>query len=213
MICRIVRFFLPLYVENDLPDLIASRLSRHLGHCDSCVADHQSFVVSQSAVREIATRVIPPTQPELFSTQTGFGLQVDRTDQEPRHIGTNRQFKWRPVLSFSVAAVVLIAAIGYLVEYSSEKNEGQTAYSNGTEARTALTDGNPSEFRPHPRAEITALMKRLRPRPNLTDEELDAEYPVLASVNRPDCVPVVFRTNDPSISVVLLLSRKGASNQ
>ena len=49
MICRIVRLFLPLYIENDLPDLIASRLSRHLGHCDSCVADHQSFMGSQSA--------------------------------------------------------------------------------------------------------------------------------------------------------------------
>ena len=213
MICRIVRLFLPLYIEDDLPDWIASRLSRHLAHCDSCVADRQSFMVSQCAVREIATREIPPTQSELFSTQTGSGLQVARIDQEPIHTRTNRQFEWRPLISYSVAAVVLIAAIGYLMEHSSENTKGQTAYSDDSEARTVLTERKPPEFPPQPRAEITALMRRLNPRPHLTDEDLDAEYPVLASVNQPDCVPVVFRTNDPSITVVLLLSRKGASHQ
>lgn len=213
MICRTVRFLLPLYIENDLPDLIASRLSRHLGHCDSCVADHQSFMVSQSAVREIATREIPPTQPELFSTQTGSGLQVARTDHEPIHTRTNRQFEWRPVLSFSVAAVVLIAAIGYLMEYSSENTRGQTAYSDDTEARTVLTERKPPEFRPQTRAEISALMRRLNPRPHLTDEDLDAEYPVLVSVNPPDGVPVIYRTNDPTTTIVWVLPRKGANHQ
>ncbi len=213
MICRIVRLFLPLYIENDLPDLIASRLSRHLGHCDSCVADRQSFMGSQSAVREIATREIPLTQPELFSTQTGSGLQVAQTDQEPIHTRTNRQFEWRPVFLFSVAAVVLIAAIGYLMEHSSENTKGQTAYSDDTETRTVLTERKPPDFRPQTRAEISALMKRLNPRAHLTDEDLDAEYPVLVSVNQPDVVPVIYRTNDPTTTIVWVLPRKGANHQ
>ncbi len=213
MICRIVRFFLPLYIENDLPDWIASRLSRHLGHCDSCVADHQSFMGSQSAVREIATREIPPMQPELFSTQTGSGLQVARTDHEPIHTRTNRQFEWRPLLSFSVAAVVLIAAIGYLMEHSGENTKGQTAYSDDTEARTVLTERKPPEFRQQTRAEISALMKRLNPRAHLTDEELDAEYPVLVSVNQPDGVPVIYRTNDLTTTIVWVLPQKGVNHQ
>ena len=54
MICRIVRMSLPLYVENDLPVSMASRISRHLGHCNGCMAVHQSFVESQRIVRKFA---------------------------------------------------------------------------------------------------------------------------------------------------------------
>ena len=99
------------------------------------------------------------------------------------------------------------------MEYSSENTRGQTAYSDDTEARTVLTERKPPEFRPQTRAEISALMRRLNPRPHLTDEDLDAEYPVLVSVNQPNGVPVIYRTNDPTTTIVWVLPRKGANHQ
>ena len=213
MICRIVQMFLPLYVGNDLPDSIAFRVSCHLGHCDSCMAACQSFRISQSTTREIASRDVPPAPPERITSPTILKLRVAETNQEPGHTSTNRRTEWRSVWSWSVAAIVLIAVIGYLMEHSRENTEGQTAHLNEAEPRTSLTESKPSELRPPSRAEITALMRRLNPRPHLTDEELDAEYPVLVSVDQPDGVPVIYRTNDPTTTIVWVLPRKGANHQ
>ncbi len=215
MICRIVRMFLPLYVENDLPVSMASRVSRHLGHCNSCLSEHQTFVASQRTARQTALSE-PASTP---SERLGERIQHDilKASFHPRVV--NRQaierHDWQRIASWSAAAILLIGAIGFLIRGDGENGDSQLARTSESNSES-LIDPYEREYRESrqtSRAEIKALIRRLNPRPHLTDEELDAEYPVLVSVNQPDGVPVIYRTNDPTTTIVWVLPRKGANHQ
>ncbi|MCY3765330.1 MAG: hypothetical protein OXH06_07870, partial [Gemmatimonadetes bacterium] len=197
MICRIVRMFLPLYVENDLPVSMASRISRHLGHCNSCLSEHQTFVASQRTARQAALTDPAPTPSERL----GERIQHDflKASFRPRVIyrQANERHDWQRVVTWSAAAVLLIGAIGFLIRSGGENGDSQLARSSIHNSER-LVDPLVREYRESrqtSRAEVKALIRRLNPRPHLTDEELDAEYPVLVSVSQPDAVPVIYRTN------------------
>ena len=215
MICRIVRMFLPLYVENDLPVSMASRISRHLVHCNSCLSEHQTFVASQRTARQAALTDPAPTPSERL----GERIQHDilKASFHPRVVyrQANERHDWQRIASWSAAAILLIGAIGFLIRGDGKNGDSQLARTSESNSES-LIDPYEREYlesRQTSRAEIKALIRRLNPRPHLTDEELDAEYPVLVSVNQPDGVPVIYRTNDPTTTIVWVLPRKGANHQ
>ena len=215
MICRIVRMYLPLYVEDDLPATMATRISRHLGHCDSCLSEHRTFVASQRTARQAALTDPAPTP----SGRLGERIHHDilKVSSHPRIVNrqANERHDWQRIVTWSAAAVLLIGAIGFHIRSGGKNGDSQLARSHENNAER-LIDPYEQEFRESTqtsRAEVKALIRRLNPRPHLTDEELDAEYPVLVSVNQPDGVPVIYRTNDPTTTVVWLLQRKGANHQ
>lgn len=215
MICRIVRMFLPLYVEDDLPPTMASRVSRHLGHCDSCLSEHQTFVASQRTAKQAALTDPAPTP----SGRLGERIHHDILKSSPHPGIVNRQtgerHDWQRIVTWSTAAVLLIGAIGFLVRSRGEDADSQLASSslNNTDRIVGPSEQESWETKQTSLADIKALMRRLNPRPHLTDEELDAEYPVLVSVTQPDGVPVIYRTNDPTTTIVWVLPRKGANHQ
>ena len=214
MICRIVQLFLPLYVENDLPETIASRISRHLGQCNSCQSDYQGLVVSQRTARQAALTDPAPTPSERF----GERIRHDILKASPRPGVVNRQAKgthnWQRIATWSAAAVLLIGAIGFLIRSGGGNADSQLARSSEDNSDRLIDplELEYREYRQTPRAEIKALIRRLNPRPHLTDEELDAEYPVLVSLNQPDGVPVIYRANEPTTTIVWVLPRKGANH-
>lgn len=215
MICRIVRMFLPLYIENDLPISMASRISRHLAHCNSCLSDHQTFVASQRTARQAALTDPAPTPSERLGERIHHDIL--KASSHPRIVNgqANGRHHWQRILTWSAAAVLLIGAIGLLIRSGGENGDSQLARSSDDDSERLIDPYEPEslESRQTSRAEIKALIRRLNPRPQLTDEELDAEYPVLVSVNQPEGVPVIYRTNDPTTTIVWVLSRKGANHQ
>ncbi|MDE2889716.1 MAG: hypothetical protein OXR72_16035 [Gemmatimonadota bacterium] len=215
MICRIVQLFLPLYVENDLTVSMASRISRHLGHCNGCMAVHQSFVESQRIVRKFALTVSAPALSERMVERIRHDIlkASPQTGPVKRQANRKRNLQW--IVTWSAAAVLVIAGIGLLIRNGTENGDSHLARSSENNAESLIDPYEP-EFRESgqsSRAEVKALIRRLNPRPHLTDEELDAEYPTLVSVNQPDGVPVIYRTNDPTTTIVWVLPRKGANHQ
>lgn len=215
MICRIVRMSLPLYVENDLPVSMASRISRHLGHCNGCMAVHQSFVESQRTVRKVALTDSAPALSERLGKRILHNLSVASSHPVAVRRVENRNYSWKRIATWSAAAVLLIGAIGFHIRSGGENGDSRLARSSEDNSERLIDPYEPEyrESRRTSRAEIKALIRRLNPRPHLTDEELDAEYPTLVSVNQPDGVPVIYRTNDPTTTIVWVLPRKGANHQ
>ncbi|MDE3258935.1 MAG: hypothetical protein OYM47_13955 [Gemmatimonadota bacterium] len=215
MICRIVRMFLPLYVENDLPVSMASRVSRHLGYCNSCLSEHQSFIASQRTARQAALTEPAPAPSERLGERIHHDILKASSHPGVVNGQANGRHHWQRVVTWSAAAVLLIGAIGLLIRSGGENADSQLARSSERNSESLIYPYGREyrESRRTSRAEIKALMRRLNPRPYLTDEELDAEYPVLVSVNQPDGVPVIYRTNDSNTTIVWLLPRKGANRQ
>ncbi len=215
MICRIVRTFLPLYVENDLPVSMASRISRHLGQCNGCLAIHQSFVESQCKVRRVALTDSAPTPSERMGERIHNDILKASSQPESVNRQGNERHNWQQIATWSAVAVLLIGAIGFHIRSGGENGDSQLAQSHENNAERLIDPYEPEfrESRQTSRAEVKALIRRLNPRPHLTDEELDAEYPVLVSVNQPDGVSVIYRTNDPTTTIVWVLPRKGADHQ
>ena len=215
MICRIVRMSLPLYVENDLPLSMASRISRHLGHCNGCMAVHQSFVESQTIVRKFALTDSAPALSERMVERIRHDILKASPQTGPVKRQANRKHDLQRIVTWSAAAVLLIGAIGFHIYGDWENGDIQLAHSieDKSEELIAPYEREYRESGQSSRAEVKALIRRLNPRPHLTDEELDAEYPTLVSVNQPDGVPVIYRTNDPTTTIVWVLPRKGANHQ
>ena len=215
MICRIVRMLLPLYVENDLPVSMASRVSRHLGHCNSCLSEHQTFVASQRTARQAALSEPAPTPSERLGERIHHDILNASSHPGIVNRQADERHNWQRIVTWSAAAVLVIGAIGFHIRSGGENGDSQLARSHENNAERLIDPDEQEirEYRQTSRAEVKALIRRLNPRPHLTDEELDAEYPVLVSVNQPDGVPVIYRTNDPTTTIVWVLPRKGANHQ
>ncbi len=215
MICRIVQVFLPLYIEDDLPVSIASRILRHLGHCNGCLAVHQSIVESQCKVRKVALTDSAPTPSERLRERIHNDILKASSQPESVSRHGNERHNWRRIATWSAAAVLLIGAIGFHIRGGGENADSQLVRSSihKSDRRIDPSEREFRESRQTSKAEVKAWIRRLNPRPHLTDEELDAKYPVLVSVNQPDGVPVIFRTNDPTTTIVWVLPRKGANHQ
>ena len=181
MICRIVRMFLPLYVEDDLPATMATRISRHLGHCDSCLSEHRTFVASQRTARQAALTDPVPTPTGRLGERIHHDILKSSSHPEIVDRQANERHNWQRIVTWSAAAVLLIGAIGFLVRSRGEDADSQLARSS-IHNTDRIVDPSEQESRETkqivPRADSQSmLMRRLNPRPHLTDEELDAEYP------------------------------------
>ena len=206
--CWITKSLLPLFSGGDLPAPLASRVSRHLSRCEACAAEYHALKASQDAVRQAAQEIWPP-----LSTDFAERVRLE-VDAQPA-AGTTAPLYRRPsVLAWTAAAILIVAGLGLLREHRAGapvSRVDQAVVSPEETATSPLADEpGPEELS---RTELTALMTRLNPNPDLTDEELDAKYPVVESITRPGGTPVIYRTQDPHITIVWILPQKGVQAQ
>jgi len=205
--CWIFKPLLPHFSGGDLPDALASRVSRHLSRCESCAAEYRSLRASQDAVRQANQEALPPLP-------TDFAEQVRRKIAAQPAKGTAPFYTRPSVLSWAAAAILVIAGLNLLREHLAAPPVSRV-YQAVISPEEAVTSPLAEEPEPEPlsRAELAELMTRLNPNPDLTDEELDAKYPVVESITRPGGTPVIYRTQDPHITIVWILPQKGVQAQ
>ncbi len=111
-------------------------------------------------------------------------------------------------MPWAVAAALLVAGLGLLNGYLrlQPKTAPGSVAQQGVSAKEAVASDEMKEESPEgAAARLAGLMSRLNPRREMTDEELDAKYPVVESVSRPQGTAMVYHTRDPRVTVVWVL--------
>jgi hypothetical protein len=110
-------------------------------------------------------------------------------------------------MPWAVAAALLIAGLGLLNGHLRLQPKATPGSVAGVPMKEAVaSDESKGEESPGAAAaRLAGLMSRLNPRRDLTDEELDARYPVVESISQPQGTAMVYRTKDPRVTVVWVL--------
>lgn len=208
MTCKIARRLIPLFVGGDLPGWLAVRLSGHLDRCEACAAERRALEASQRLARRAAS--VAPSLPVDFAAQVRGEVVRASQARKMRESAQWTPFRGRPAVVWATAAVLLIAGVGLLNGYLRlQPKEAPGSVAEKSEAappEEAVTSDILKEESPEvAAARLAGLMSRLNPRRDLTDEELDAKYPVVESVSRPQGTAMVYHTRDPRITVVWIL--------
>ena len=212
MKCRVVKGLIPLFVGGDLPGRLADRLSDHLAGCEGCAAECRALEASQHLVRRVALTDRPPDLPRDFAVRVCEEIAAAGSGRE-KTFGRIPATGW---VVWATAAVLLLAGVGLLNGYLRLQREtlpvSVAAQREATSPEeVAATEESKAEESPEvTRAQMAGLMSRLNPHRDMTDEELDAKYPVVESVSQPEGTAMVYRTQDPRITVVWILEPAGS---
>lgn len=201
MRCRAIRFLLPLHVGGDLSEFLDRWVTRHVDGCEACAADLEQLHQTRERVRVLAKQHTP-TVPIDFAAQ----IRSDAVDDKSREMAFGRRYKW----AIAAAAVVVFTGWGLFQEWQQ---------GNVSEV-TIIVDSNvvPEEAavvaeKLFTKGDLEAMMSRLNPDRTLTDDELDAKYPVVENVKIPNGTQVVYHTDDPNTKIVWVIAQEGAQVQ
>ena len=214
MTCSIVRKLTPLLIGQDLPEKLASRVWSHVSHCDLCGAHHKALQKSLNTAKQVASMDVPPPLQEDFSAT----ILKEASESSERRTSSSRygtvHRRRISVAAWAAAAVVLVTGLVLMRGNLTEEREGHSqdeiasAVSIEESERVEFEQGE--EMR---HLKLMALKSRLDVNRDLTEEELEAKYPVLKSITYPQGTSFIYRSDDPHVTIVWILTRKGDGYQ
>ncbi len=180
MNCRKATRLLPLLAGGDLPKRQAREVQAHANTCEACRSELARIHQSLNAVRKIADLDKPTPLPEDFDWQV---QNLIERSESPKRLALSRLRQWRPQLSFSGLALVVLLAL--FVAWESLDEFGPPVDERGSERSQVSWD----EFR-------TRSVECIEGPYQLSDWEVPNRAGVYAIMHKPD------PDNQPDLFVV-----------